>query len=117
MLHHNHTKTNAIKISDSKHVTLTYELNVGEGDERELMEQATPEKPLEFIFGTNSMLLYPVRSATTNNYHNDMANASPLASISNLGGFGEALLSTVKESDSSEDQADSTNCANSSFSR
>jgi FKBP-type peptidyl-prolyl cis-trans isomerase SlyD len=45
-----------MKISDSKYVTLTYDLNVGEGDERELMEQATPEKPLEFIFGTNSML-------------------------------------------------------------
>jgi FKBP-type peptidyl-prolyl cis-trans isomerase SlyD len=29
---------------------------VGEGEERELMEQATAEKPLEFIFGTNSML-------------------------------------------------------------
>lgn len=45
-----------MKISDSKYVTLTYDLNVGEGDERELMEQATLEKPLEFIFGTNSML-------------------------------------------------------------
>ena len=45
-----------MKISDSKYVILTYDLNVGEGDERELMEQATPEKPLEFIFGTNSML-------------------------------------------------------------
>ncbi|MDO5664277.1 MAG: FKBP-type peptidyl-prolyl cis-trans isomerase [Bacteroidia bacterium] len=45
-----------MKISDSKYVTLTYDLNVGEGEERELMEQATTEKPLEFIFGTNSML-------------------------------------------------------------
>ena len=45
-----------MKISDSKFVTLTYDLNVGEGDERELMEQATAERPLEFIFGTNSML-------------------------------------------------------------
>ena len=45
-----------MKISDSKYVTLTYDLTVGEGDERELMEQATTEKPLEFIFGTNSML-------------------------------------------------------------
>jgi len=45
-----------MKITDSKYVTLTYDLNVGEGDERELMEQATPERPLEFIFGTNSML-------------------------------------------------------------
>ena len=45
-----------MKISDNKYVTLTYDLNVGEGDERELMEQATAERPLEFIFGTNSML-------------------------------------------------------------
>jgi len=45
-----------MKISDNKYVILTYDLNVGEGDERELMEQATPDKPLEFIFGTNQML-------------------------------------------------------------
>lgn len=32
-----------MKITDSKYVTLTYDLNVGEGDERELMEQATPK--------------------------------------------------------------------------
>ncbi|WP_286861240.1 FKBP-type peptidyl-prolyl cis-trans isomerase [Proteiniphilum sp. UBA5510] len=45
-----------MKISENKYVTLTYDLNVGDGDERELMEQATVEQPLEFIFGTNSML-------------------------------------------------------------
>jgi len=45
-----------MKISVNKYVTLTYDLNVGEGDERELMEQATIEKPMEFIYGTNSML-------------------------------------------------------------
>ncbi|MBK5194811.1 MAG: FKBP-type peptidyl-prolyl cis-trans isomerase [Proteiniphilum sp.] len=45
-----------MEISENKYVTLTYDLNVGEGEERELMEQATAEKPLEFIFGTNSML-------------------------------------------------------------
>ena len=45
-----------MKISDNKYVTLTYDLNVGEGEERELVEQATAERPLEFIFGTNSML-------------------------------------------------------------
>lgn len=45
-----------MKISDSKYVVLTYDLNVGEGEERELMEQATTEKPLEFIYGTDSML-------------------------------------------------------------
>jgi len=45
-----------MKISENKFVTLTYDLNVGEGEERELMEQATAERPLEFIFGTNTML-------------------------------------------------------------
>lgn len=45
-----------MKISDNKYVTLTYDLNVGEGEERELMEQATIDRPLAFIFGTNSML-------------------------------------------------------------
>lgn len=45
-----------MKISDNKYVTLTYDLHVGEGEELELMEQATIERPLEFIYGTNSML-------------------------------------------------------------
>ena len=45
-----------MKISENKYVTLSYDLNVGEGEERELMEQATAERPMEFIFGTNSML-------------------------------------------------------------
>lgn len=45
-----------MQISDNKYVTVTYDLNVGEGEERELMERATAEQPLEFIFGTNSML-------------------------------------------------------------
>lgn len=45
-----------MKITDNKYVTVTYDLNVGEGEERELMERATEQQPLEFIFGTNSML-------------------------------------------------------------
>ena len=45
-----------MKITDNKYVTLTYDLNVGEGEERELMEQATAENPMAFIYGTNSML-------------------------------------------------------------
>lgn len=45
-----------MKISANKLVSVTYDLNVGEGEERELMEKATPEKPLSFIFGTGSML-------------------------------------------------------------
>ena len=45
-----------MKISDNKYVTVSYDLTVGEDNEREIMEQATAEAPLEFIFGTNSML-------------------------------------------------------------
>lgn len=46
-----------MKISTHKFVSLTYDLNVGgEGEELELMERATVEQPLEFVFGTGSML-------------------------------------------------------------
>lgn len=45
-----------MKISPNKFVSLSYDLNVGEDGEKELMERATPEHPLEFIYGTNSML-------------------------------------------------------------
>jgi FKBP-type peptidyl-prolyl cis-trans isomerase SlyD len=45
-----------MKISENKYVVIAYDLNVGEGEEQELMEQATVEQPMEFIFGTNSML-------------------------------------------------------------
>ena len=46
-----------MKISTNKFVSVSYDLYVGEGDERELMERATTEHPLQFIFGTGSMLL------------------------------------------------------------
>lgn len=45
-----------MKITSDKFVSVTYDLNVGEGEERELMEQATAEAPLKFIFGTGGML-------------------------------------------------------------
>ena len=45
-----------MKIETNKYVTLAYDLHVDDGDEKELMESATKETPLEFIFGTNSML-------------------------------------------------------------
>ena len=45
-----------MKISDEKVVSLTYDLNVGEGEERELMERATVENPLTFMFGMGMML-------------------------------------------------------------
>lgn len=45
-----------MKIAANKFVSVTYDLNVGEGEDRELMEKATAEHPLNFIFGTGSML-------------------------------------------------------------
>ncbi len=49
-------KTIKMKISNNKFVSVCYDLNVGEGEERELMEQATTEVPLSFIFGMGMML-------------------------------------------------------------
>ena len=46
-----------MRISKNKFVAVTYDLNVGEDNERELMERATRENPLKFIFGTGMMLL------------------------------------------------------------
>jgi FKBP-type peptidyl-prolyl cis-trans isomerase SlyD len=45
-----------MNITTNKFVSVTYDLNVGEGDERELMERATQQHPLRFIFGIGSML-------------------------------------------------------------
>lgn len=45
-----------MKISANKFVSVTYDLYVGEGEERELMEKATREVPLKFIYGTGSMI-------------------------------------------------------------
>jgi FKBP-type peptidyl-prolyl cis-trans isomerase SlyD len=45
-----------MKISDEKIVSLIYDLTVDEGDDKELMERATPEQPLTFMFGMGMML-------------------------------------------------------------
>lgn len=45
-----------MKISANKYVAVIYDLNVGEGDERELMEKATREVPLKFIYGMGMMI-------------------------------------------------------------
>ena len=45
-----------MRISKNKFVSATYDLYVGEGEERELMESATEDRPLQFIFGMGSML-------------------------------------------------------------
>ncbi|GHT39988.1 peptidyl-prolyl cis-trans isomerase [Bacteroidia bacterium] len=45
-----------MKIEEEKIVSLSYDLTVDEGGEAELMEQATPEHPLTFMFGMGMML-------------------------------------------------------------
>lgn len=45
-----------MRITANKFVSVTYDLSVGEDNELELMERATPEVPLSFIFGTGMML-------------------------------------------------------------
>lgn len=45
-----------MKISQNKSVSLSYDLHVGDADQHELMERATAEHPLQFIYGTNQML-------------------------------------------------------------
>jgi len=47
-----------MKISVNKFVSATYDLYVGgeEGNEQEVMEKATEDRPLSFVFGTGMML-------------------------------------------------------------
>lgn len=45
-----------MSISPNKFVRVSYDLYVGGENERELMEQATAERPLEFIYGMGMML-------------------------------------------------------------
>ena len=45
-----------MKISKDKFVSAIYDLYVGDENERELMESATKERPLQFIFGMGTML-------------------------------------------------------------
>jgi FKBP-type peptidyl-prolyl cis-trans isomerase SlyD len=46
-----------MKAGKGKYVEVSYKLEVGdEGEERELMEEAPPEKPMKFIYGSGLML-------------------------------------------------------------
>jgi peptidyl-prolyl cis-trans isomerase len=45
-----------MRVSKNKFVTVTYDLHVGDADDRTLMERATPEQPLKFIYGIGAML-------------------------------------------------------------
>lgn len=58
--------------------------------------QKIPEYINKHFEKKNFMLLYPIQSAYSDNYHEDIANASVITSIRNLGGFGETILSSMK---------------------
>lgn len=45
-----------MSISPNKFVRVSYELYAGDANEREMMEEATAERPLEFIYGMGMML-------------------------------------------------------------
>ena len=45
-----------MRVSKNKFVTVTYDLHVGEGQDRELKERATPDQPMKFIYGNGDML-------------------------------------------------------------
>ncbi|MDR0798299.1 MAG: FKBP-type peptidyl-prolyl cis-trans isomerase [Dysgonamonadaceae bacterium] len=45
-----------MKITEDKVVSVTYDLTVEDGDQKELMERATREHPLTFLFGMGMML-------------------------------------------------------------
>lgn len=73
-----------MKVSKNKSVTVAYDLNVGDGDDRELMERATRECPLKFIFGSGSML-----SAFEDNLKELEAGGKFDFSISSKDAYGE----------------------------
>ena len=56
LLGHIINKETIMTISPNKFVACGYELYVGSGDERILMEATTPEQPLEYIQGMGMML-------------------------------------------------------------
>ena len=52
--HYIYKQTRKMKIEQGKYVAVSYDLTVG--DEKELMERATKEKPLTYIAGISAML-------------------------------------------------------------
>lgn len=51
----------------------------------------------KYFKGSNFMLLYPIPLTIVEDYHNDFTNASLLASVKSLGGFGETILSMTEK--------------------
>jgi len=76
-----------MKITEKKMVSVAYDLYVGNDDERELMESATKERPLQFIYGTGMML--PAFEANMNNLEKDSAFSFTLTPEQAYGEFAE----------------------------
>jgi len=81
-----------MKISKDKFVSVTYDLNVGENDDRELMESATKESPLQFIFETGTML-----PAFEENIKNLEAGSKFMFSLTPEQAYGEFVEERVVE--------------------
>ena len=81
-----------MKISKNKFVSVMYDLNVGDGDERELMESATKERPLQFIFDSGTML-----PAFEENIKNLEAGSKFMFSLTPEKAYGEFVEEHVVE--------------------
>lgn len=56
-----------------------------------------PDYLNKYFTNSNFMLIYPIQSTVSDDYHNDMTNAAVQASLKNLGGFGQTVVSMTKE--------------------
>ncbi|MDR3129142.1 MAG: FKBP-type peptidyl-prolyl cis-trans isomerase [Tannerellaceae bacterium] len=105
-----------MKIATGKYVEVAYELHVGdeeEGEEYELMEKASTEKPMRFIFGAGLMLasfeaqLKGKKAGDTfkftlrceeayGDYHDDHVTQIPKSSFHINGKFDEEIVKVDK---------------------
>lgn len=56
-----------------------------------------PDYLNKYFKDKNFMLIYPIQSHATDDYHSDIANASVQGALPNLGGFGQTVLSMNKK--------------------
>lgn len=56
-----------------------------------------PDYINKYFKNISFMLLYPVQSVSSEDYHSDMTNSSIITSLLSLGGIGETILSSMKE--------------------
>lgn len=56
-----------------------------------------PDYLNKYFSNSNFMLIYPIQTTISDDYHNDMTNAAAQASLKNLGGFGQTVVSMTRE--------------------